>query len=67
MGHLSSIMESKLVRRVHAGAHNRENMMFHRVWNMIFSLGTVELLFHLLLAALPLVFCVSGLIRLSQI
>jgi hypothetical protein len=45
MGHFSSIMESKLMRNMHATAHNRENTKFHRIWNMIFSLGGVKLLF----------------------
>jgi hypothetical protein len=45
MGPFTSIMDSKLVRRMHAKAHSRENTTFHRVWNMIFSLGRVELLF----------------------
>jgi hypothetical protein len=57
-------MESKPVRNTYAAAHNRENTMFHRVWNIIFSLGEVELLFPLVLAALH--FCISRLIRLSQ-
>jgi hypothetical protein len=42
---ITSIMDSKFVRKMHAEAHNRENTTLHRVWNMIFSLGRVELLF----------------------
>ena len=50
---LTSILDNKLVRRIHAKAHNREHQKFHRIWNVIFSLGKVELL--------PVNFCVSQL------
>jgi hypothetical protein len=58
-GGFTSILDNKLVRRIHAKAHNREHQKFHRVWNMIFSLGKVELLFSFVIGCATPYFCLD--------